>query len=209
MMQSVLALAGPSGSGKSTVAYELVKSEAFELVRSATTRERRRDGKSDEYIYLDREEFLSRIEAGEFLEYTEFSGNLYATPRGELSRIFAEGKTPLLILDMDGIERLRKSGEINLFAVYLYSALDVLDRRLERRGEVAGTPIEQTRQRMKRNREDYLSLPEKAWLFDSFIENSEGEVDGAVASVLDGFDGIRVKNNGRKIAEALAKSVEN
>ena len=93
-----LVLAGPSGGGKTTVMNELVGSDyGFELVRSATTREKRGDGNDGEYIYLSKDEFSGQIKAGKMLEFTEYGGNLYGTPHSEIERIVKEDKIPLLI----------------------------------------------------------------------------------------------------------------
>ena len=105
-MTSCLVIAGASAVGKTTVGTLLVESGKFELVRSVTTREMRGDAFGSEYIYLTRDEFLKLVSDGGVLEYTEYAGNLYGTPRSEIERIVGEGKTPLLILDLNGVKSL-------------------------------------------------------------------------------------------------------
>src|SRR2546429_82549 len=77
---------------------------------SATTRERRR-GEEDgrEYWFLTDDEFLARVERGEFLEHVEFvSGHRYGTLRSELDRIAANGHVPLLELETEGALRVKR-----------------------------------------------------------------------------------------------------
>ena len=94
-MSCAIVIAGASGVGKTTVANLILEKCDFSLVRSATTRPPREDGNYDEYLYLTREEFLSRVENGEMLEFTEYGDRLYGTPKSEIERIVSEGKIPL------------------------------------------------------------------------------------------------------------------
>ena len=108
MNRNILVIAGASGAGKTTVAARLLsESEDFGLVRSITTRAPRGDGHDGEYIYTDRADFMKRAESGELVEYMEYGDNMYGTPVSELKRIFEEAKTPLLILDIEGVKSLR------------------------------------------------------------------------------------------------------
>ena len=78
----LVVISGFSGAGKGTVVKRLMENDSFRLSISATTRAPRpgeQDGR--EYFFLSREEFQNRIEEGRFLEWAEFSGNLYGTPK--------------------------------------------------------------------------------------------------------------------------------
>lgn len=172
----ILVIVGPSGVGKTTVAYKLLEDTGcFEFVRSATTRAPRGDGKDNEYIYLTREEFLSRVENGKMLEHMEYSGNLYGTPASEVERILAEGKTPLLILDINGAKSLRAGNfPFRSIIVYVYEDINVItDRLLSRDGsEPTEAQIKSANARRELNLRDYRSMPEIAHLFDDFIRNT-------------------------------------
>lgn len=176
MSKSILVLAGPSAVGKNTVAEVLLQSGEYSFVRSLTTRARR-DSFTDEYIYVTREEFLSRVGAGEMLEYTEYAGNLYGTPKSEIRRALAQGKRALLILDIAGVKSLKASeyGEAT-FAVYLYAPLPVLERRLYDRelGTPSADGLVRFMKRKERNGQEYASMTQDTLAsFDLAAENRD------------------------------------
>ena len=176
-MKRILVLAGPSAVGKTTVMKELLKlNPAFDYIRSATTRAPRGDGFDTEYIYLSKERFLSLIESGGVLEYTEYGGNFYGTPSSEIERIFADGKIPMLILDINGVKTLKSiEREFGVVAVYITADTDVLDKRLFERVVAAGkteAAYKIYEARKEQNRRDLASLPHLAGVFDAFLENT-------------------------------------
>jgi guanylate kinase len=169
-MLAVLVVTGPSGAGKGTLIRELVERvPGIEVTVSATTRERRR-GEEDgrEYWFLANDEFLARVERGEFLEHVEFvSGNRYGTLRSELDRIAANGHVPLLELETEGALRVKHEvpGAVTIF---ISARVDELERRLRERatesaGEI-GERLELARKQL-----------EQAGEFDHVIENDDLE----------------------------------
>jgi len=105
-------LAAPSGGGKTTIARELRMRlpERFGYSVSATTRKARpgeRDGES--YHFLTRDEFERRRGAGEFLESTEYAGELYGTLKSEVERVLRSGKHVVLDVEVTGARQVRKA----------------------------------------------------------------------------------------------------
>ena len=193
-MRDALIIVGPSCVGKTTVANELLcRQGKFELVRSATTRAPRGDGNDGEYIYLTREEFFSRVESGEMLEYMEYGDNLYGTPISELERIFALGKIPLLILDINGVKSVRKiDADFRPIIFYVYSDVANLERRLYERylsKDATGEKFLTFAKRKEANLRDYRSLGEIYPLFDAFIKNTE--VRKTADDIMDTFSSIQ------------------
>ena len=108
----VVVLAAPSGGGKTTIARELRTRapETFGYSVSATTRKARpgeRDGEA--YHFLTRPEFERRREAGEFLEATEYAGELYGTLRSEVEQVLRSGKHVVLDVEVTGARQVRKA----------------------------------------------------------------------------------------------------
>ena len=170
MAERPLILAGPSAVGKTTVAKELMRLwHSFTLLRSATTRPPRNDGNDGEYIYLSRNEFEGLIARGDMLEYMEYAGELYGTPRTELLRAEREGKIPLLILDLVGVESLsHREGVTAPLAVYIYDEPEVLTSRLAER---YGTDSQKYRARVEQNARDAENIDAYRHLFTAFVKN--------------------------------------
>ena len=184
MNKAVLVIAGASGVGKTSIASEILSgNDSFGFVRSLTTRAKRGDGHDDEYIYTDRADFAERIKAGELIEYMEYGDNLYGTPVSELERIFGEGKTPLLILDLNGVKSLReKDSDFVSVIVYIWDDINVIEKRLYARdlSEPTAEKLLSFIKRKQANIDDYISLPEISDCFDAFVRN-EGIKESAEA----------------------------
>ncbi len=175
-MKKILVIAGPSAVGKTTVMNEmLMRYKSLEYIRSATTRAVRGDGFDSEYIYLSKEEFLEKIANGGVLEYTEYGGNFYGTPKSEIERIFSLGKIPVLILDLNGVKTL-KSNKYNfaVFAVYITADKKALEKRLYERARLAGLTdeaLETYEKRKAQNLIDEGRAIEMREFFDLVVEN--------------------------------------
>jgi len=133
---SVFVVSGPSGAGKGTI-IALVRQEVGRLVRSvsATTRRPRpgeRDGR--EYHFIDRAAFMHAVDAGDFLEWVDYSGELYGTLRSEVESRLAAGDDVILEIELAGARAVRAAlpGALALF-IAPPSMAELADR-LRRRG---------------------------------------------------------------------------
>ena len=109
MRGRLIVVSGPSGAGKSTLikaSLEAVPDLAYSV--SATTRGPR-PGEVDgrDYIFLSRKEFELWIEEGRFLEWAEYSGNLYGTPEQKVEEFLDAGKSVILELELQGARQVQ------------------------------------------------------------------------------------------------------
>lgn len=129
-------ITGPSGVGKGTLIGRLrERVPGLELSTSATTRPPRageRDGV--DYFFLSEEEFLRRVEAGEFIEHARYSGNLYGTLRSEVQRKAAASTGVILEIELQGARQIRASMPEAVQVFIAPPEFEVLRRRLEGRG---------------------------------------------------------------------------
>jgi len=189
-MSRALVLVGPSAVGKTTVMNELLSlTDRFLPIRSMTTRPAR-SADDTEYLYVSEQAFAAAVRDGELLEHMTYGTHSYGTPRSELRRVEAEGKCPLLILDLVGARALKTMlGETAVHTVYLYDSLDVMETRLYTR-ELAHTPSADALTRFVRRKEanirDYLTLCEYAPYLDVLLSNTADAADAA-ALVLRSF----------------------
>ena len=105
----LLIVSGPAGSGKGTVNAKLLEREDFVYSVSATTRSPRPgEVNGVNYHFISREEFLERLESGDMLEYTEYCGNFYGTPRREAIAVLESGKNLILEIEVDGARQVKE-----------------------------------------------------------------------------------------------------
>lgn len=132
-------LSGPSGVGKSTVVAHLrsVHPEVW-LSVSATTR-RPRPGEKDgvHYFFVEDEEFDKLIANGELLEWAEFAGNRYGTPRQAVVERLEAGEPVLLEIDLQGARLVRASMPEARLVFLAPPSWEELVRRLTGRGTEA------------------------------------------------------------------------
>jgi guanylate kinase len=177
----LLVLSSPSGGGKTTIAKSLLQAR-YDLGYSvsATTRPAR-NGERDgvDYHFLSREAFLRRVEAGEFLEWATYGGNLYGTLRQEIERIFARGRTAVLDVEIEGARQLRANFPNSLHLFVLPPSAEVLVSRLTGRNS---EPAAVLRERITRAADELAAVAE----YDYAILNEDLVLAVAqVAAILD------------------------
>jgi guanylate kinase len=132
----LLVLSGPSGVGKGTVCAAL-RGMDTELVYSvsATTRSPRQ-GETDgvNYFFKSRDQFMSMIEADDLLEYAEYCGNFYGTPREFVEETLASGRDIILEIEVQGALKVKKKFPEGVFIFLLPPSLDELQSRIVTRG---------------------------------------------------------------------------
>ena len=132
----ITAFIGPSGCGKDTVVKTMrEKHPEIEVSVSATSRAMR-EGEAEgvNYYYMTREAFQQKVQAGEILEYTQYKGNLYGTPKHEVDTRIAQGRTVILVIEVEGAGNIRKLYPEALTIFLLPPSMEELEHRLRSRG---------------------------------------------------------------------------
>jgi guanylate kinase len=107
----VFVITGPSGVGKGTLIRTLrERLPELELAVSATTRQPRLgETQGVHYHFLDEDEFLRRIDAGDFVEHAEYSGRRYGTLRSELDKRLEAGHSVVLEIEVQGARQIAET----------------------------------------------------------------------------------------------------
>jgi guanylate kinase len=133
---------GPSGAGKGTLIRTLVRERTDLVVAVSATTRARRPGEEDgsDYHFLSEEEFLRRVDAGDFVEHVEYvSGHRYGTLREEVDRILASGRSAVLELETEGAKEVQRTSPDAVTIFVQAPSFGELERRLrERATESAG-----------------------------------------------------------------------
>jgi guanylate kinase len=142
----VIILSAPSGAGKSTIMRYLMEQDLGLMFSvSATSRlPRGNERHGVEYYFLSTEEFRTRIEAGDFLEYEEvYDGCFYGTLKSEVDRILDSGSNALFDIDVVGGCRLKDFYGTRALSVFITPPdINTLRLRLEGRGTDKAETIE-------------------------------------------------------------------
>ena len=173
----LVVLSGPGGVGKSTVAKALKGSSPFFVSISATTRAPRfNEVEGVDYHFYTHEKFDQAISHGEFLEWAEFAGNRYGTPRKAVEDALREGQSVLLEIEITGARQVKEKVPEALLVFLEPPTWEELVSRLEGRG--TDSP-ERRAARLALAQEEMAA----ASFFDKVLVNEE--VEKVVASLIE------------------------
>ncbi|MEU3568166.1 guanylate kinase [Kitasatospora sp. NPDC036755] len=163
-------LSGPSGVGKSTVVAHMRKMhpEVWLSVSATTRRPRPGEKNGVQYHFVDNDEFDKLVANGELLEWAEFAGNRYGTPRAAVQEKLERGEPVLLEIDLQGARQVRGSMPEAQLVFLAPPSWDELVRRLTGRGTEAQDVIEK---RLEAAKVELAAEPE----FDTTLVNTSVE----------------------------------
>jgi guanylate kinase len=140
----LIVVSGPSGAGKDTlirVALEAIPELA--LIASATTRKPRAgEVQGVDHVFLSRDEFERWIEEDRLLEWAEYSGNLYGTPRQSVEELLESGRSVILRIELQGARQIKERRPDAVMVFVRAPSLEETRRRLERRATETSEAVE-------------------------------------------------------------------
>ena len=176
-MGKLFVISGSSGVGKGTVLKSfLAKHPDFKLSVSCTTRNPR-EGEVDgvNYFFLTRENFQKCIDNNEFLEWAEFSGNMYGTQRAYVDRKLAEGKNLILELDTVGALNVKKILPKTTLVFILPPSFEELEARLRGRHTETEEAIQKRLSSIKKEMENSEKFDYR--VINDSVENAVSELE--------------------------------
>lgn len=182
MRPRLFVVTGPSGAGKGTLIRKLVADrDDLAVAVSATTRDRR-PGEEDgrDYHFLPEDEFLRRVEAGDFLEHVEYvSGHRYGTLRDEVGGILGSGRSVILELETEGAKEVQRTSPDAVTVFVQAPSFAELERRLRDRATESAGEIGERLELARRQAEE-------AGDFDHVVTNDDlGRAMAELGAIVD------------------------
>ncbi len=132
----LIVLSGPSGCGKDTLLSKLTqKNDDVKVSISMTTRSPRgQEIDGVDYYFVSAEYFERKIDGGEMLEYANYAGNYYGTPKAPVDEMLGRGVSVILEIEVQGAEKIRKAYPDAVTVFLMPPSLASLEKRLRSRG---------------------------------------------------------------------------
>ena len=184
-MSKFIVVSGPSGVGKGTLIkmlqdkYAELNKKIYLSVSCTTRAPREGEVEGVAYYFITEEEFLNRVEHGDFLEYNKYgTGKYYGTPKSTALNKLNDGYDVILEIDVNGYKQVKENFPDCIGVFITAPSLDNLRSRLINRGTETMDVIEQ---RIETAKEELKSI----YLYDKVIVNKEGLVEDAFKEFYD------------------------
>jgi len=187
----VFIISGPSGSGKDTLLVELFKKRPEIKFSISSTTRKMRDGEKEgeKYNFISRESFENMINNDRLLEYNEYVGNYYGTPKDPVVKATDNGFDMMIEVDVNGAYNIRKKLSSATSIFIMPPSFEELKRRLSKRGTETADVIEK---RMS----EALGEIKRATEYDYIVVN--GDIDKAVNDIVSIIEAKHLELNSQK-----------
>ena len=183
----LVVVSGPSGVGKGTVLKEVLHSTQYVYSVSATTRlPREGEVHGVDYFFIEKKEFETLIENGGLLEYAEYNGNYYGTPKHFVEQNVAQGLNVILEIEVMGAMQIKRIFPNSLFVFIAPESVVELEKRLRERATEAEEII---LDRLKIARRELASC----LMYDYIIINRCGKQKQAASDILSAVRAEKLK----------------
>ena len=183
----LIVLSGPSGCGKGTVIREFLKKNPNTWLSVSCTSRAKREGDIEgvSYFFLEKEEFEQKIKEGAFLEYAEYAGNYYGTPKAPIKEKLDQGIDVLLEIEIQGALKIKELLPETVFIFIMPPSMKELKKRLEGRNTESKEKID------KRFQRAYLEINEVS-KYNYVIVNDEVDIAAQKMSAILTAERLRV-----------------
>lgn len=167
---NIYIISGPSGSGKDTILKEVLKirSDVFFSISHITRKMRVGEVEGDKYHFISREEFEEQLAKNAFLEYNEYSGNYYGTPKAPIEEHLSKGDDVVIECDVNGASALRDILPDVTSIFIMPPSFEILRKRLVGRGT-------ETTEQVERRMNEALNEIRRADEYDYIVVNDDLE----------------------------------
>lgn len=196
----LVVVSAPSGCGKDTIIAEVLKrfDDAYLSISMTTRAMRPGEVEGVNYYFVSQTEFEEKIDKGEMLEYARYGSNYYGTPAGPVRELLDEGKTVILIIEVQGAGNVKRLFSDACTIFIIPPSFEILENRLRGRGTDDDASIIK---RLDIARDELARAPE----FDYIVENDA--LDEAVEDIITIIKAEKLKTN--KMKNKLSEVINN
>ena len=201
----LIVISGFSGAGKGTLVKKLIDEyERYALSVSMTTRAPRvGEQHGREYFFVTKEEFEAKIQQEGLIEYANYCGNYYGTPKDYVMSMLEQGKNVILEIEIQGAMKIKERFPEAVLLFVMTPSVAELERRLIGRGTESEEVI---RTRLSRAREEAVGIED----YDYIIVNDD--LDSCVKELHQlmekSHEGIQTSHHPSNYKELIEKSRE-
>lgn len=148
----LIIFSGPSGCGKGTVVSRILKERDDTVLSVSVTTRAPREGEIDgfHYSFISAKQFDKMVKQDDLLEYAQFSGNSYGTPRAAVFEHIKAGRNVILEIDVQGALQVMERCEDYVSIFLTVPSLEELEKRLRGRGTEEESRVQMRMEAAKR-----------------------------------------------------------